>query len=89
MAVGEINAAGDAGDAFLSQHFLLLLEPVGVAGERAVGTDNAMAGTRRGKWILVHGVADGAVAPTAQEVGDIGIGSDFAGGNPRCQRQTF
>ncbi len=77
------------GDAFLLEHFLFPGEAASVAGEFAVGADDAVAGNGRGVGVFVEGVADSAVAAGAEFAGDVGVSEHLAFGNAGGQGPDF
>src|SRR2546421_2286759 len=66
------------GYAFLLQHLFLLFQTTGVSGEFSVRADDSVAGDGGGVGVFVEGVADGAIAASAELFGDVGVGEDLA-----------
>jgi len=68
---------------------LLLLQAARIAGELAVGADDAMTGNGGGVGILIECIADSAVASCFKLAGNLGVGDDLTLGNPGGEGPDF
>lgn len=87
--MSQIDPRAVEGDSLLFQQSPFGGQAVGVAGESAVASDDAMTGNAGSIGISVQGLADGSIAGGFEAASDIGVGDHFSERDSRGDGPDF